>query len=154
MTVKAILSDKGRAVITVAPTVTLRDAITILDERHIGSVVVTDNDQRVIGMLTERDVFRTLARKARNPAACQICDEPVEEVMTREVEICKEADTVHYIMQRMTHRRFRHLPVVEGGKLVGIISIGDVVKHRLQTMEMESEAIHEYVLAAGSRGKS
>ena len=148
MTVKAILSDKGRSVVTVTPTVSLRDAITILDERHIGSVVVTDNDQRVIGMLTERDVFRTLAHKARNPAACQICDEPVGEVMTPEVETCKEADTVHHIMQRMTERRFRHLPVVEGGKLVGIISIGDVVKHRLRHMEIESEALHQYVLVA------
>ena len=148
MTVKAILSDKGTAVITVAPTVSLRDAITILDERHIGAVVVIDADQRVIGILTERDVLRTIAHKARNPGTCQICDEPVGEVMTREVETCNEADTVYQIMQRMTEKRFRHLPVVEGGRLIGIISIGDAVKHRLQQMEFESEELHQYVLVA------
>jgi CBS domain-containing protein len=148
MTVKAILSDKGTAVITVAPTVSLRDAIMLLDEHKIGSVVITNSDQQVIGILTERDIFRTLARKVRNEGACQICDEPVGGVMTREVEICTQADTVHQIMQRMTESRFRHLPVVEDGKLVGIISIGDVVKHRLRQMEFESEALHEYVLVA------
>jgi CBS domain-containing protein len=148
MTAKAILSEKGDAVITVAPTVSLREAIMILDERQIGCVVVTDADQRVMGILTERDVFRTLARKARNAGACQICDEPVREVMTREVETCQMGDTIHHIMQRMTDRRFRHLPVVEDGRLVGIISIGDVVKHRLQKMEIESEALHQYVLVA------
>ena len=148
MTVKAILSDKGTSVITVAPTVSLYDAIMILDEHQIGSVVVTDADRRVIGIITERDVLRTIAHKARNPGTCQICDEPVGEVMTREVETCNEADKVYQIMQRMTEKRFRHLPVVEGGRLVGIISIGDVVKHRLRQMESESEALHQYVLVA------
>jgi CBS domain-containing protein len=148
MTVKAILSDKGTSVITVAPTVSLHDAIMILDEHQIGSVVVTDADQRVIGIITERDVLRTIAHKARNPGTCQICDEPVGEVMTREVETCNEADKVYQIMQRMTEKRFRHLPVVEGGRLVGIISIGDVVKHRLRQMEFESEELHQYILVA------
>ena len=148
MTVKAILSDKGTSVITVAPTVTLHDAIMILDEHQIGSVVVTDADRRVIGIITERDVLRTIARTARNPGTCQICDEPVGEVMTSEVETCNEADKVYQIMQRMTEKRFRHLPVVEGGRLVGIISIGDVVKHRLRQMEFESEELHQYVLVA------
>jgi CBS domain-containing protein len=148
MTVKAILSHKGTGVVTVTPTISLRDAIKILDEHQIGSVVVTNSDQQVVGILTERDVLRTLARKVRNVGACQICDDPVGEVMTREVETCTHADTVHQIMQRMTESRFRHLPVVEDGRLVGIISIGDVVKHRIQQMESESEALHEYILVA------
>jgi CBS domain-containing protein len=148
MTVKAILSHKGDAVVTVAPTASLRDAITILDERQIGSVVITDSDQQVMGILTERDIFRTLARKARNTGACQICDEPVGEVMTREVETCRMGDTIYEIMRRMTEKRFRHLPVVEDRRLVGIISIGDVVKHRLQEMEFESEALRQYVQVA------
>jgi CBS domain-containing protein len=148
MTVKAILSQKGAGVVTVSPTVSLRNAIMLLDEHKIGSVIITNSDQQVIGILTERDVFRILARKVRNEGACQICDEPVGEAMTREVETCTQADTVHQIMQRMTASRFRHLPVIEEGRLVGIISIGDLVKHRLQQMEFESEALHQYISAA------
>ena len=148
MTVKAILSHKGTAVTTIAPTVRLCDAIKILDEHQIGAVVITDPDQQVVGILSERDIVRTLAHKARNAGACQLCDEPVGQVMTRKVETCTQADTIQQIMQRMTERKFRHLPVVEDGTLVGIISIGDVVKHRIREMEFESDALHQYVLTA------
>ena len=148
MTVKAILSHKGTGVITIAPTARLFDAIKVLDEHQIGAVVITDADQQVVGILSERDVVRTLAHNIRNAGACQLCDEPVGQAMTRKVETCTQADTVQQIMQRMTERKFRHLPVIENGRLIGIISIGDVVKHRIREMEFESDALHQYVLTA------
>ena len=148
MTVKAILSRKGNAVITIEPTVPLCDAVKILDEHRIGAAVITDADQHIVGILSERDILRTLARNIRVAGACQLCDEPVGQVMTREVETCTQSDTIHEIMERMTAGKFRHLPVVECGKLVGIISIGDVVNYRLREMELESNAMHEYILTA------
>jgi len=98
--------------------------------------------------LSERDIVRTLARNIRVADGCRLCDEPVGQVMTREVETCTQSDTVHEILERMTAGKFRHLPVVERGKLVGIVSIGDAVNHRLRAMETESNAMHEYILTA------
>ena len=121
MTVKAILSRKGNAVVTIEATATLCDAVKILDEHKIGAVVITGADQQVVGILSERDIARTLARNARVVGACRLCDEPIEQVMTRKVETCTVSDTVHEIMERMTEGKFRHLPVVEHGRLVGII---------------------------------
>ena len=148
MTVKAILSRKGDAVITIKPTVPLCDAVKILDEHRIGAAVITDADQHMVGILSERDIVRTLARNIRVAGACRLCDEAVEQVMTREVETCTQSDTIHEILERMTTGRFRHLPVVERGRLVGIISIGDAVNYRLRAMELESNALHEYILTA------
>ena len=148
MTVKAILSGKGNAVITIEPTVPLGDAVKILDEHGIGAAVITDADQHVLGILSERDIVRTLARNVRAGGACRLCDESVGQVMTREVRTCTQSDTVHEIMERMTAGKFRHLPVVERGRLVGIVSIGDVVNYQLQEMERESNALHEYILTA------
>jgi CBS domain-containing protein len=148
MTVKAILSRKGNAVITIKPTVPLSDAVKVLDEHRIGAAVITDADQHIVGILSERDIVRTLARNIRAAGACHLCDEAVGQVMTREVETCAPSDTIHVIMERMTTGKFRHLPVVEGGKLAGIVSIGDAVNHRLREMELESKALHEYILTA------
>jgi CBS domain-containing protein len=148
MTVKAILSGKGNAVITIEPTVALCDAVKILEEHRIGAVVVTGSDHQIVGILSERDIVRTLARNARDVGACRLCDEPVGQVMTRKVETCTPSDTVYEIMERMTTGKFRHLPVVERGRLVGIVSIGDVVNHRLREMEADSNAMHEYILTA------
>jgi CBS domain-containing protein len=148
MTVKAILSRKGSAVITIEPTVPLCDAVKILDQHRIGAVVITDADQHIVGILSERDIVRTLARNVRDAGACRLCDGAVGQVMTREVETCTQSDTIHEIMERMTAGRFRHLPVVERGRLVGIVSIGDAVNHRLREMEFESNALHEYILTA------
>lgn len=148
MTVKAILSRKGNAVITIEPTVPLSDAVKILDEHRIGAVVITDTDQQIVGILSERDIVRTLARNVRDGGACRLCDEAVGQVMTREVETCTQSDTIHEVMERMTAGRFRHLPVVERGRLAGIVSIGDAVNHRLREMERESTALHEYILTA------
>jgi len=148
MTVKAILSRKGNDVFTIEPTATLGDAIKILDEHRIGVVVITSADQQMLGILSERDIVRTLARNAQVAGGCQFCQEPVGQVMTRQVETCKESDTVCEIMERMTTGKFRHLPVIEHGRLVGIVSIGDVVKHRLAEMAFESNALREYVMTA------
>ncbi|MGD0334183.1 MAG: CBS domain-containing protein [Xanthobacteraceae bacterium] len=148
MTVKAILARKGSSVVTIEPTMPLYDAIKILDEHRIGAAVITDAEQRIVGILSERDIVRTLARNIRVADGCRLCDEPVGQVMTREVETCTQSDTVHEILERMTAGKFRHLPVVERGKLVGIVSIGDAVNHRLRAMETESNAMHEYILTA------
>ncbi|MCC6889056.1 MAG: CBS domain-containing protein [Hyphomicrobiales bacterium] len=143
MTVKAILSSKGRDVVTIAPTAILQEAIAVLAERRIGALVVLGADQRVIGILSERDVVRALAE--HGSGALQ---QPLAQSMTREVVTCSETDTVGAIMERMTHGRFRHVPVIEQDRLVGIISIGDVVKRRLSEMETESEALRDYIQSA------
>jgi len=143
MTVKAILSRKGRDVVTIAPTASLSEAAKLLGERRIGAVVVTGADHRVAGILSERDIVRALG--LRGAAAL---DENVAAVMTRKVTTCNEADTVVAIMERMTTGKFRHVPVVEQGKLIGVISIGDVVKHRVEEIEGETNALREYIATA------
>jgi len=143
MTVKAIMSRKGSDVLTIEPTATLAAAVQLLAERRIGAVVITGPDGQVIGILSERDIVRAIA--SRGPAAL---DEAVGQVMTRKVLTCAEADTVSSLMERMTAGKFRHLPVVDRGRLTGIVSIGDIVKHRLAEMEHESSALREYILTA------
>jgi CBS domain-containing protein len=143
MTVKAILSRKGGNVVTIAPTATLSAAVTLLAERRIGAVVVTGPDNRVAGILSERDIVRTLA--TRGPEALS---DNVAAVMTRKVVTCNEADTVAVIMERMTAGKFRHLPVLEQNQLVGVISIGDVVKSHVEEIERESDALREYIATA------
>jgi len=148
MTVKAILSRKGHDVVTIKPTDRICDAVRILDKHRIGAVVITDADQQILGILSERDIVHTLAHNVRVAGGCQLCDEPVEKVMTREVTTCKQTDTVYELMERMTRGKFRHLPVIENGRLAGIVSIGDVVKHRLAEMMFESNALREYIATA------
>lgn len=143
MTVRAILSRKGRDVATIAPMAGLSEAVRLLAQRRIGAVVVTGPDNRVAGILSERDIVRSLSE--RGPAAL---DDNVAAVMTRKVMTCTEAETVAAIMERMTAGKFRHLPVVEQGRLAGIISIGDVVKSRLEEIEGETNALREYIATA------
>jgi CBS domain-containing protein len=143
MTVKAILSRKGNDVLTIEPNATLAAAVKLLAERRIGAIVITGADRQVIGILSERDIVRALA--AEGPAAL---DQQVGQVMTRKVMTCDEAETIASVAERMTKGKFRHLPVVERGRLAGIVSIGDVVKYRLEEMEKESSALREYILTA------
>jgi CBS domain-containing protein len=143
MTVKAILSKKGSEVLTIDPTVTLRVAVGILSQRHVGALVVLGAEQRVIGIISERDVIHAMA--ARGAGAL---DEPLSQVMTRKVSTCTPEDTVSAIMEWMTTGKFRHVPVVEQDRLVGIISIGDVVKYRLTEMAQESDALRDYIQTA------
>ena len=143
MTVSTVLSEKGRQVVTIEPGASLADAAKLLAERRIGAVLVLGADRRLVGIISERDIVRALA--ARGAAAL---DEPVSQTMTRRVETCNEGETIGSIMERMTAGKFRHVPVVDQGRLVGIVSIGDVVKHRLQEMERESAAMRDYILTA------
>ena len=143
MTVKAILSRKGSDVVTIAPTANLSSAVKLLAERRIGALVVSGPDNRVAGIVSERDIVRAVAE--RGPGALE---DNIGAVMTRKVTTCNEADTIAVIAERMTTGRFRHLPVVDQGRLIGVISIGDVVKFRLEEMERESEALREYIATA------
>jgi len=143
MTVKAILSRKGDDVVTIAPTASLTAAVKLLAERRIGAVVVTGPENRVAGILSERDIVRMLSE--RGPAAL---DDNVGAVMTRKVTTCTEADTIAFIMERMTEGKFRHLPVVDQGRLVGVISIGDVVKYRMEEVVHDADALREYIATA------
>ena len=143
MTVKAILSVKGSDVVTIEPTASLESAAKLLSERRVGALVVLGADRRIVGILSERDIVRTLAKRG---AAALV--EPLAQIMTREVITCKQSDTVAEIMEWMTTGKFRHVPVVENDRLAGIVSIGDVVKHRLHEMEREQEALRDYIQTA------
>ena len=143
MTVKTILATKGGDVATIDPGADLATAAKLLAERRIGALLVCGADRHVAGIISERDIVRALAR--RGAAALE---ESVGEVMTRKVITCTEAETVGEIMERMTAGKFRHLPVIEQGRLIGIVSIGDAVKFRLQEMESESAALRDYIRTA------
>jgi CBS domain-containing protein len=143
MTVRAILDLKGRDVTTIVPDKTLGDAASLLSQHKIGALVVTGADRRVIGILSERDIV-----KAVSAGGAAALEEKIAARMTREVVTCGPHDTMAELMGRMTAGRFRHVPVVENGRLVGIISIGDVVKHRLAEMERESSELRNYIMTA------
>ena len=142
MTVRAILDTKGHQVQSVEPGAKLSTAIKTLSERRIGAVVVLDQG-RMEGILSERDIVRVLGERGAGGL-----DEPVSSVMTRKVVSCREKDTVSEIMETMTLGKFRHLPVLEDGKVVGLISIGDIVKWRVSEYEREQEALREYIKTA------
>jgi CBS domain-containing protein len=142
MTVRAILDTKGHNVLSVEPGDKLAAAVKLLSERRIGAVLVMSQG-RMEGILSERDVVRVLGERG-----AAIMEEPVSSVMTRKVISCRETDTVSEIMETMTHGKFRHLPVVEDSKVVGLISIGDVVKWRVSEYEREQEALREYIKTA------
>ena len=142
MTVRAILDTKGHQIQSVEPAAKLSAAIQILGERKIGAVLVMSKG-RVEGILSERDIVRVLGERG-----AAVLDEPVSAVMTRKVISCKQSDTVSAIMEMMTSGKFRHLPVVEDGRVVGLISIGDIVKWRVREYEAEQEALRDYIKTA------
>ncbi len=143
MNVKSIIDVKGGNVVTIEPAATLDAAAKLLAERRIGAVVVLGADNRVVGILSERDIVRAFSQ--RGAAALQ---EQVAQVMTRKVATCTLDETIHSIMERMTAGKFRHVPVIEQGRLTGIVSIGDVVKHRIVEMEHEAAALRDYIQTA------
>jgi len=143
MNVKSILAAKGGDVISIEPTATLAAAAKLLAKHKIGAVVIKGAGGRLAGILSERDIVRALVELGADALT-----HPVGQVMTREVETCGEEDTVAAIMERMTARKFRHLPVVTKGRLVGLVSIGDVVKQRVEEIEGETEAIRDYIRSA------
>jgi len=140
MNVASILSEKGREVTTATAQLSLADAAKILDDKRIGAVVVTDDAGAIRGVLSERDITRCIAR--RGAAALK---ETVESAMTTDVVTVEPGDSIDVVMNRMTDRRIRHLPVVEGGRLTGIVSIGDVVKRKIAAAEAEAEAMKSYI---------
>ncbi len=143
MTVRAILDAKGRNVMTVRPDETLSQAAALLAEHRIGALVVTKGDDRIAGILSERDIVRIIGEKGGSAL-----DQPVSSAMTSSVEICHENNTAMELMEIMTKGRFRHLPVEENGRLDGIISIGDVVKQRIEEVTREAEEMKSYIATA------
>jgi CBS domain-containing protein len=142
MTVRSILNTKGHQIMSVEPDAKMAAAIKLLGEKKIGAVLVM-NQSRLEGILSERDIVRVLGD--RGAAALE---EPVAQVMTRKVVTCKETDTVAELMEIMTTGKFRHLPVLENNKVVGLISIGDIVKWRVREYESEQEALRDYIKTA------
>ena len=143
MTVGNILHGKGHDVITARGATPLRDICTTLSEKGIGAILVTDAADHIEGIVSERDIVKTLA--ARGPAALDL---PASSVMTTSVVTCTEDDAINDVMSKMTAGRFRHVPVLRDGKVVGLISIGDVVKHRIAQVEMEAEHMRTYITMA------
>jgi CBS domain-containing protein len=142
MTVRAILDSKGHHIESVEPDAKLAAAIKILAERKIGAILVMSKG-RIEGILSERDIVRVLGERG-----ARVLDEPVGVVMTRKVVSCRQTDTVAAIMEMMTLGKFRHLPVIEEGMVVGLISIGDIVKWRVREYELEQEALRDYIKTA------
>jgi len=143
MTVRAILDTKGHQVESIQPGAKLSAAVKTLGEKKIGAVLVLNIAGHIEGILSERDIVRVLGERG-----AAVLDEPVSNVMTRKVVSCRQSDTVSGIMEMMTLGKFRHLPVVEDGKVVGLISIGDVVKWRVKEYEREQEALRDYIKTA------
>lgn len=142
MLVQQILKSKGDdGVVTVKPEITLSDAAQILAERRIGGLVVSSDGKTPEGILSERDIVRSLAVRGAN-----CLQETVDEMMTRNPVCCTRQDSSDAVLTRMTDGRFRHMPVVENGKLVGIVTIGDVVKARLQELAMEKSALEGMIM--------
>jgi len=140
MQVRHILGDKGREVFTVPADTALGEAARQLTQRHIGALVIRERDGS-LGMLSERDIVRAVAER---PDAL---NQPVSAHMTRSIVTCRESDTIESLMEIMTNQRLRHLPVMEGGRLCGIVSIGDVVKTRIEETVREAESLREYIAA-------
>lgn len=140
MRVEDILRRKGSEVATIGPDSTLETALQMLHDRGIGALVVSTDAVPVAGILSERDIVRALAE--RGPA---VMDEKVEGIMTSSVVTCGPEELITDVMTAMTEHRFRHIPVVDGGRLSGIVSIGDVVKNRLEELEHEATNLRAYI---------
>jgi CBS domain-containing protein len=140
MNVKTILRNKGNWVATIRPDATIGEAIEMLNRERIGALVVSEGGECVDGVLSERDIVTALG-----DYGADLLSRPVDEIMTRDVVACDPADTVQDLMAEMTNRRFRHLPVVKDGRLCGIVSIGDLVKNRLDEVEFEANSMRSFI---------
>jgi len=144
MTVAVILKHKGSQVETLRPGATLQQTAGLLAAKRIGAAIVLGSEGEIAGVVSERDVVHALAQHGASAMSM-----PLDKFMTRDVVTCSLADTAEDLMEMMTRGRFRHVPVVEGGRLVGIVSIGDVVKRRIEDADLERHAMREYITQAG-----
>jgi CBS domain-containing protein len=142
MQVRHILRDKGREVISIASDATLSEAARLLASKRIGALIVREGDGALAGILSERDIVRAVAQ-----ASVNALPQPVAKYMTRTVATCCNEDSVDGLMEMMTHGRFRHVPVIEDDRIVGVVSIGDVVKTRISETVMEAESLRAYIAA-------
>lgn len=142
MTADRILKSKGGTVITIRPEASITDALAVLSNNNIGAIIVSTDGVAVDGILSERDIVRAMHR-----AGPKVFDTPVSELMTKNVRTCARGDPARGMLTVMTERRIRHLPVVDNGKLIGLISIGDAVKIRLDDLVAETEAMRAYISA-------
>ncbi len=140
MTVASILAKKGSNVFSLSANTSVSDVVSILTEKRIGAVLIANDDDTVAGILSERDIVRSLARKGAG-----ILNDPASEHMTKNVISCSENDAITSLMEKMSQGRFRHIPVLKDGKLAGVVSIGDVVKMRIEQAEKEAEDIRSYI---------
>lgn len=143
MFVHQILSNKGGDIVTIAPSAKLDDVAKLISEKRIGAVVVLDDSAHIAGILSERDITRGLAEHGAD-----VLTMSADQIMTANVVTCQPDDGVDRLMEKMTTGRFRHLPVVEKGKMVGIVSIGDIVKSRLEQLEAEASQLQDYIAGA------
>jgi len=143
MTVARILADKGRDVLTTQPHRTVKEVAAQLASRGVGAVVVSDATHAVLGIVSERDIVRAIGA-----GATSVLEEPVSRYMTAKVTTVDESASIDRVMELMTEGRFRHLPVVENGRLVGIVSIGDVVKRHVNAIDSERRALRDYIATA------
>ena len=142
MLINQLLNTKGRQVFTVTPDDTLSSVAALLYTRKVGAFVVTDRVDRVVGIISERDIIRAIAQ-----SGAESLTQPVSKVMTKDVVSAHLGETVETLLGTMTDRRIRHLPVMEGARLVGIVSIGDLVKARIAASEHEAETLKAYITA-------
>ena len=140
MYVRTILDEKGRNVVTGGPQLTVRQAAVYLHENHIGAIVIVDRNDRISGIVTERDIVAAIAR-----SGAECLDKPISSIMWGNVHRCDEDQTVDELMEMMSTLRARHIPVEKEGRLVGIISIGDVVKSHIRAIQHEADAIKAYI---------
>lgn len=143
MIVAMILKQKGHNVVTIGARATIGEVVALLGEHKIGAIVVVENVDEIVGIISERDIVRAIAKSGP-----KILTEPVGSIMTSEVMTCEDNETINEVMARMTRGRFRHLPVERNGRLTGIISIGDVVKARIEEVEREAEEMRTYISTA------
>ena len=143
MQISQLLRHKGHDVATIDGSASIRSALAVLAERGVGALVVSSDGRRVEGIVSERDVARGLHQRG-----AELLDDPVSSLMTADVHTCPPTASVHELAQTMTDHRVRHVPVVDGGRLVGIVSIGDVVKARLDELEDERKHLQDYIQTA------
>lgn len=143
MIVAMILEQKGRNVVTIGATATVGEVVSELARHKIGAIVVVEDVDEIVGIISERDIVRAVAERGPD-----VLSESVGSIMTSEVMTCEDSETVNDVMARMTRGRFRHLPVENNGRLTGIVSIGDVVRVRIEEVEREAEEMRAYISTA------